>query len=260
MTNTYPLTDRIGLATGGDAVLEGFGHDEEGRLANRLEQVAGDLIASAGDPGNHGDGYRRLLHKAMLVAAETQRELHRKDRELRALRLLSITDEVTKLLNRRGFDRAFDRSLARSRRSNERGLLLIVDLDFFKRINDTHGHVAGDLVLASVATLLRVNTREIDDVARIGGDEFAVLLNGADDLQGYQKVTQLEVMLNNLIVPWDGERIQVQASIGAAPFGPHDDPVSVMRAADECMYGRKRGGIRPDFNQSTIEVKALPAE
>lgn len=260
MTNTYPLTDRIGLATGGDAVLEGFGPDEEGRLATRLEQVAGDLIASADEPGHPGDGYRRLLHKAMLVAAEAQRELHRKDRELRALRLLSITDEVTKLLNRRGFDRAFDRSIARSRRNNERGLLVIIDLDFFKRINDTHGHVAGDLVLASVATLLRVNTREIDDVARIGGDEFAVLLNGADDLQGYQKVSQLEVMLNNLIVPWDGERIQVQASIGAAPFGPHDDPVSVMRTADECMYGRKRGGIRPDFNQSTIEVKALPAE
>lgn len=260
MTSTYPMTDRFGLPTGSETGVDGFGRDDESRLATRLEQVAGDLIATAGDPGHPGDGYRRLLHKAMLVAAEAQRELHKKDRELRALRMLSITDEVTKLLNRRGFDRAFDRALARARRSNERGLLLIIDLDHFKRINDTHGHVAGDLVLASVATLLRVNTREIDDVARIGGDEFTVLLNGADDLQGYQKVTQLEVMLNNLTVPWDGERIQVQASIGAAPFGPHDDPVSVMRAADECMYGRKRGGIRPDFNQSTIEVKALPAE
>ncbi|WP_425405748.1 GGDEF domain-containing protein [Hwanghaeella sp.] len=260
MTNPYPMIDPLGLPAANDTVPDGLGGEAGSRLANRLEEVAGDLIASAGDAGSPGDGYRRLLHKAMLVAAEAQRELHRKDRELRALRLLSITDEITKLLNRRGFDRAFDRSLARSRRSNERGLLLIVDLDHFKRINDTHGHVAGDLVLASVATLLRVNTREIDDVARIGGDEFAVLLNGADDLQGYQKVTQLEVMLNNLTVPWDGERIQVHASIGAAPFGPHDDPVAVMRTADECMYGRKRGGIRPDFNQSTIEVKALPAE
>lgn len=260
MTNTYPMIDPLGLPAANDTVPDGLSGEAGSRLANRLEEVAGDLIASAGDAGSPGDGYRRLLHKAMLVAAEAQRELHRKDRELRALRLLSITDEITKLLNRRGFDRAFDRSLARSRRSNERGLLLIVDLDHFKRINDTHGHVAGDLVLASVATLLRVNTREIDDVARIGGDEFAVLLNGADDLQGYQKVTQLEVMLNNLTVPWDGERIQVHASIGAAPFGPHDDPVAVMRTADECMYGRKRGGIRPDFNQSTIEVKALPAE
>lgn len=258
MTETYPLTEYIDLPSG-----EGW--DEEGRtaedirLASRLEEVAADLIASAGEEREAGDGYRRLLHKAMTVAAETQRELHRKEREVRALRMLTITDEITKLLNRRGFDRAFDRSLARARRTNERGLLLIVDLDGFKRINDSHGHVAGDMVLASTATLLRVNTREIDDVARIGGDEFAVLLNGADSIQGYQKAAQLEVMLNNLTVPWEGERIQVKASIGSAPFGAHDDPVTVMRAADAGMYSRKRGP-KPELDPDAIDVRALPAE
>lgn len=258
MTETYPLTEYIDLPLSDD-----WGDDvqnsENSRLAARLEEVAADLIASVDETHEAGDGYRRLLHKAMTVAAETQRELHRKEREVRALRMLSITDEVTKLLNRRGFDRAFDRSMARSRRTNERGLLLIVDLDHFKRVNDTYGHVAGDMVLASVATLLRVNTREIDDVARIGGDEFAVLLNGADSIHGYQKAAQLEVMLNNLTVPWEGKRIEVNASVGSAPFGPHDDPVAVLRAADAGMYGRKKGP-KPDLDPEAIEVHVLPAE
>ena len=258
MTETHPLTEYIDLPPK-DTLADPVEPADDLRLASRLEEVAAELIATAGEADGSGDGYRRLLHKAMTVAAETQRELHRKEREVRALRMLSITDEITKLLNRRGFDKAFDRSLARARRTNERGLLLVVDLDRFKEINDSHGHVAGDMVLASTATLLRVNTREIDDVARIGGDEFAVLLNGADSLHGYQKAAQLAVMLNNLTVPWDGKRIQVAASIGSAPFGPHDDPIAVMRAADDDMYDRKRGP-KPDLDAEFIEVRALPAE
>lgn len=232
-------------------------HEEDLHMAQRLDEVADELIAGVKDHSEPTDGYRRLLHKAMMVAAEAQRELYRRDQEIKSLRHLSMTDETTKLLNRRGFDLAFDRALGRARRTDERGLLLIIDLDGFKAVNDTYGHMAGDMVLATVATMLRVNTREIDDVARIGGDEFAVLLNGADSILGYQKAAQLDVMLNNMTVEWEGRPIPVRGSVGMAPFGAKDDPTSIIRQADATMYGQKRR-TAPHLNRNTITVKTLP--
>lgn len=232
-------------------------HQEDQRMAQRLGDVAGELIDGVKEQSEPTDGYRRLLHKAMMVAAEAQRELYRRDQEIKSLRQLSMTDETTKLLNRRGFDIAFDRALGRARRTDERGLLLIIDLDGFKAVNDTFGHMAGDMVLATVATMLRVNTREIDDVARIGGDEFAVLLNGADSILGYQKAAQLDVMLNNMTVDWDNRPISVRGSVGMAPFGAQDDPSAIIRQADATMYGQKRRA-EPRLNRNTITVKTLP--
>lgn len=176
----------------------------------------------------------------MALAVNARRELDRRETEIAKLKRLSITDEVTRLLNRRGFDHAIDRAIGRARRFDETGLVMLIDLDGFKQINDTFGHQAGDLVLASVATLLRVNTRDIDDVARIGGDEFSIILSGVDELLGQQKATQIETMLNNLSVPWNGYGIQVRASVGIAHYDQTDSPQDIVRRADERMYSQKR--------------------
>lgn len=226
---------------------------ETGRIAKRLSKVADELIAAIGHDKPPSTAYRKLLKKAMLLAAEAHRELERRDRELAAMQQLCVTDTVTRLLNRRGFDHAIDRALGRARRFNETGLVLMIDLDGFKQINDAFGHSAGDLVLAAVATLLRVNTRDIDDVARIGGDEFAVILSNADSILGYQKAVQIENMLNNLSVPWEGLSIRVRASVGVTTFDETDDPQSVVRRADERMYGQKRN--RP--SRLTLEATAV---
>lgn len=216
------------------------------RLSDQLATVANELIEAVSVPSQTetdappSNRYRKLLKKAMTLAVSARRELDRRDSEIARLKQLSITDEVTRLLNRRGFDHAIDRALGRSRRLDETGLVMLIDLDGFKQINDTFGHQAGDLVLASVATLLRVNTRDIDDVARIGGDEFAIILTGVDELLGQQKATQIETMLNNLSVPWSGFGIQVRASVGIAHYDQTDTPQDIVRRADERMYSQKR--------------------
>lgn len=216
------------------------------RLSDQLATIANELIdavrVSPPDDtvAEPSTSYRRLLKKAMALAAGAKRELDKRDSEIAKLKLLSITDEVTRLLNRRGFDYALDRALGRSRRFDESGLVMLIDLDGFKQINDTFGHQAGDLVLASVATLLRVNTRDIDDVARIGGDEFSIILAGVDELLGQQKAAQIETMLNNLSVPWNGLAIQVRASVGVAHYDQTDTPQDIVRRADERMYSQKR--------------------
>jgi len=223
-----------------------FGETKRSRLSDQLAAIANELIEAVtvthedDQEAGPSTSYRKLLKKAMTLAASAKRELDKRDSEIAKLKLLSITDEVTRLLNRRGFDYAMDRALGRSRRFDETGLIMLIDLDGFKQINDTFGHQAGDLVLASVATLLRVNTRDVDDVARIGGDEFSIILAGVDELFGQQKAAQIDTMLNNLSVPWNGHAIQVRASVGVAHYDQSDSPQDIVRRADERMYSQKR--------------------
>lgn len=184
--------------------------------------------------------YRRLFEEAIAAVIESRRELAAARQRIARLERLTVTDEVTGALNRRGFNAALDAALARVRRTGETGLLLIVDLDGFKQINDVNGHQAGDLILASVATVLKRHTRETDSVARIGGDEFAVLLTDTDPDLANRRVETLESMLNGIAVPWEGRTIRVRASIGAVSYAADDVPDHVVQRADAKMYDAKR--------------------
>ena len=224
-----------------DALSTGRDTSDEAaqRLADAILSRLAEQDTADGDvpPRN---SYQSLLREALAAAAEARGELAAKTREVERLRRLSITDEATGVLNRRGFDQALARAVARLNRTGETGLLLVIDLNDFKAINDRHGHQAGDLVLASVATLLSRHTRATDAVARLGGDEFAVILGGADPIDGRVKATRLEAYLNALVVPWQGERIAVSASVGAVDYGEADEPADVVHRADLDMYEQKR--------------------
>src|SRR3712207_4793497 len=100
----------------------------------------------------------------------------RVERLVADLRLAAATDPLTGLLNRRAFGQRCARELARARRTGEPFAALLLDVDDFKQINDHHGHAAGDEALVELAAMLERDLREVDTVARIGGDEFAVLL------------------------------------------------------------------------------------
>jgi len=188
--------------------------------------------------------YRRLLEDALKSASEARAELTDARRRIAVLEHQSRTDEVTGLLNRRGFEIAFEAALARVRRFGEAGVLVIVDLDGFKQINDTHGHAAGDLVLANVGAVLTRHTRDVDSVARIGGDEFAVILTAASEDGAKTRVRTLDRLLNYASVRWEGQEIPIRASFGAAPYGPDDSPVGVFAKADAAMYQRKGSAAR----------------
>jgi GGDEF domain-containing protein len=113
--------------------------------------------------------YRRMLQDALSSAQQAREDLTDAQRRIATLEHLSRTDETTGLLNRRGFDLALETALARVRRQGECGVLVMIDLDGFKAINDQHGHRVGDLVLATVGTVLNRHTRFTDSAARIGG-------------------------------------------------------------------------------------------
>ncbi len=161
------------------------------------------------------------------------------------LERLAITDELTGLLNRRGFTTLATHQAAVARRHGWSVLVFVLDLDGLKLINDRRGHHVGDAALRAVADALRVVFRESDVVGRMGGDEFAVLLVDATDGAAASFQARLAVALgqSSLIDPADHSRVPLSLSVGSASCGPAqrrslDD---LLRRADAAMYAHKRG-------------------
>jgi diguanylate cyclase (GGDEF)-like protein/PAS domain S-box-containing protein len=156
----------------------------------------------------------------------------------RRLRHLADHDDLTGLINRRRFQDDLERHLAEGLRYGMTGALLLLDLDEFKAVNDTHGHSAGDRVLQGVAEALRSRLRGSDIVARLGGDEFAVLLprGGAETAERVSEALRQAIPAE--VQAPDGQRVEV--SVGYAPF---EDGVAsvddVLSAADASMYAVK---------------------
>ena len=154
---------------------------------------------------------------------------------------LTMTDELTGLLNRRGFYNLFRRELAAGRRhgGGGGGVLVLIDLDGFKRINDTHGHLAGDAYLRQVARLLAGAVRQEDVVARLGGDEFALLLTNTDASRGAARARDIAETAGGHCVRWNNTDLPVRFSLGVQPYGSGDREEEVIRLADSRMYSDK---------------------
>jgi diguanylate cyclase (GGDEF)-like protein len=148
-------------------------------------------------------------------------------------------DPLLDILNRRGFERELKRALSHVKRYGTQAVLMFVDLDGFKGINDRYGHGAGDLLLKAVARELIGHVRASDIVGRIGGDEFGVLLWRLEGPQATAKARQLEAMIAKVGIPHGKARIEVAASIGVAPLVEDASPVDIIAAADQAMYARK---------------------
>jgi diguanylate cyclase (GGDEF)-like protein len=148
-------------------------------------------------------------------------------------------DPLTEVRNRRGFFRELERSLAYVKRYGTSAALIYIDLDSFKPVNDRHGHAAGDAVLKAIAAALVQHTRTSDIVARMGGDEFAVLLWNVNGVAAAAKASALEAAVYATPMRWNSSTLVVGASAGLALLGALDSPAEVLARADAAMYARK---------------------
>ncbi len=175
-----------------------------------------------------------------------------------ALVELSSRDALTGLANRRSFDLALAREIDRVARAGESALLLVADIDHFKRVNDTFGHLAGDLVIRAVAAALARTVRPMDLVARIGGEEFAILLPNCPVAFGPQVAERIRARVaRSPVTTPEGRRIDFTVSLGGA-FAPQwvrSTSGVWLERADQQLYRAKREGR----DRVCLESGALPA-
>lgn len=156
-----------------------------------------------------------------------------------------MTDALTGCVNRRGFDQELAREAARSTRANSEFSLLALDLDFFKIVNDTRGHLAGDAVLRQVGELLKQSRRAGDIVARTGGEEFSIILPDTAEASAQLVATRLCEAVRGHAFSADHKPLHLSVSIGVVARGPdtRDDLVEVLKKrADDALYHAKREG------------------
>ena len=202
--------------------------------------------------------YRQTLeleaaHRALGEAHQSLFEVHARLKDAhRDLEYRANHDSMTGLANR-------DKFLARLtelKRKSDSGYLLVIDADRFKQINDHHGHDAGDRALLAVGQAISGSIRVTDLGARIGGEEFAVVLHGASRPDAVLTAERLRASIERIsLTTADGEPLKVTVSIGGAPFGPHSRIKEVMRAADSRLYEAKRNGR----NQALIAEQSAHA-
>lgn len=217
------------------ATLSGV-RDGDVRAEHRLAGPAGHEAWVVAQATLVRDAAGTPLH----VLGQMQDVTERREYEAR-LRHLADHDALTGLLNRRAFEEALDAHVARVRRYGAAGALLLLDLDGFKDVNDTHGHHAGDALLVRVADTLGVRLRETDVLARLGGDEFAVLLP-------MESAQAAELVARALVDVVRGLDADVTASVGVAVVADGDVTAEgLMIDADRAMYAAKgagRDGVR----------------
>jgi diguanylate cyclase (GGDEF)-like protein len=188
---------------------------------------------------NRGIACRSKAQAAAL--AQTRLELLAANERLARL---AAQDPLTGLANRRQFQERLRQDMAQHRRHGTPGSLVMLDLDHFKQVNDTHGHATGDLVLMEAADRVKAALRPSDVAARIGGEEFAVLLPDSDIGNAVTVAERLRSALTELVVfAPDGRPVSVTASIGVAAWQHDDrDERDLLERADQALYAAKHAG------------------
>jgi len=244
------LSRAVARITGGDldAVCEVRGNDEVSRLAAafnsmvaRLREYIHDLDLKVRERTRELDEKNRSLAEEIRMRQKAQEELAQANRKLMDL---SVRDPLTGLFNRRYMEETLAREFAKSKRTGNPCGVIMLDVDFFKKFNDTYGHEAGDLVLKTLADTLRGRVRGEDVVCRYGGEEFIIILPEISRDMARLRAEELrKAVAGEMRIVHDSTELKVTISLGVALFPEHgDDPDMVVGAADQALYASKESG------------------
>lgn len=181
-----------------------------------------------------------VLVTVLVVLGRTLRNLRNTQHELRRQ---ATTDPLTGLLNRRAFFELANRSFSLNRRHDDRLAIAILDIDRFKRINDTLGHAAGDEAIRALADICGSEVRDSDVIARFGGEEFVVLLDRSDGPGARILAERLRVRIEETTIPWAAQPFSMTISVGCATLQEGDRDIDdIIARADMALYAAKNGG------------------
>lgn len=161
---------------------------------------------------------------------------------MKELENAAYIDALTGLYNRKHFTELASVDIERALRLNQSIYTVMLDLDFFKKVNDTYGHAAGDMVLKATAAIIRQAIRSYDLLGRYGGEEFVLLITTLDATEAYKLMERIRENMEASIINYEGKEIKVTCSIGLAQFHENDSLESAVRKSDEALYAAKHSG------------------
>jgi diguanylate cyclase len=215
------------------------GNDGSDQLAELVVDVIGDIVhANQNLQVKLETAEGRLQEQAVEIEAHISR---------------SLTDPLTGLPNRREFNERLEERMGAWNRRHEVFSLLLLDVDHFKKLNDRHGHLAGDQVLAAIGRALRGAIRREDAVARYGGEEFAVLLPSTSMEQAIDVAQKVREAVSRIIVNRNNQQITVTVSGGLATIEPNERVEMLIQRADSALYAAKAAGRNCAFAQNGID-------
>ncbi|MCX7627798.1 MAG: diguanylate cyclase [Methylophilaceae bacterium] len=194
------------------------------------------------------------LKEAQAKVAQAEARIEQLTQEIEQLSLNAQQDYLTGTLNRRGMDDAFARELGRADRSGLPLSVALLDIDHFKKLNDTLGHEAGDAALAHLAKVVKAILRPTDIVARYGGEEFVILLPETDQAEGIKVMMRVQRELTKNFFLHNNQRVLITFSAGVAQRMPGEDQAAVLKRADEALYRAKHAGRNRVFGADSPSV------
>jgi diguanylate cyclase len=232
--------------------------DKTGTLAKTLGDKNKDLTDNVTTLKNSRDKQEilRLLSTVVMQASGIQNTVEASHKELQETRYTIINmqnelaetrqllneDALTGALNRRGLDQTLTREIARCQRNDAKLTLVMVDLDFFKNVNDTYGHEAGDQMLIHFASLIRSVMRKSDALVRYGGEEFTLVLPDTDSRGALLVLGRLQQLMKKSPLLYEGKQVNTTFSAGLAALGPDENGHALLRRADDALYQAKNSG------------------
>jgi diguanylate cyclase (GGDEF)-like protein len=229
--------------------VAGVAHDV-GQHRSRIEQLSQELSAAQSSPeGRPAESLLHAVAEILQINARLQdrllsaeEKLHQQARQVDSWMAAARTDPLTGLPNRRAFDAALARQIAQWRRNQGAFSVVLIDADHFKAVNDRHGHAAGDAVLRALAEMLERTFRKMDLVARIGGEEFAVLLPATAAAEACRAAENCRLAVAAHDFSWEDVELRLTVSLGIAVVDGDDDTAALLERADRAVYAAKHAG------------------
>ncbi|UWE14425.1 GGDEF domain-containing protein [Herbaspirillum huttiense] len=241
--------------------IRGFSQQisQAGNIAD-LNSVLSEIMTETQKAQEEATRSRDAMVDARQEVEKAEERIQALEQQLQQMGELVREDQLTGSLNRRGMDESLDREIANALRRETPLCVALLDLDDFKRINDTHGHATGDEVLVHLVQVIRETLRKLDVIARFGGEEFVILMPETSPQDAVQIITRVQRELTKRIFMHESQRLLITFSAGVSVYHPGESQAELLKRTDVALYKAKNAGKnRIVFADPPADTPSLPS-